>query len=35
MLKWLLTLLAALLVLADDEDAPATSDDIWAARGLI
>ncbi len=26
---------AALLVLADDEDAPATSDDIWAARGLI
>ena len=26
---------AALLVLADDEDAPATSDDPWAARGLI
>lgn len=26
---------AALLVLTDDEDAPATSDDIWAARGLI
>ncbi len=26
---------AALLVLADDEDAPATSHDPWAARGLI